>query len=271
MTLPIRNSRIRLSQGQLFCREIGSGKAFLFLHGNWQDGSQWLSVMDLLGSRHHCFAPDLLGCGDSERPNIHYSIEVLVESLAEYLEAVKVRDIWLVGHEVGGWVAAAYALRYPEQVRGLVLIGAEGATVRGVNQRWFWERWLIARFSPVPWVLRSLFPIARLIGRHSKIKQLLALQKQLKRSPAVCQLLFNRRQAVIQAELLNDRIAWLKMPILILQGERDRSIATAFNQVYAQAPHAKLHLISDADENLVKTMPDRLAQEIQDFLRISNQ
>jgi pimeloyl-ACP methyl ester carboxylesterase len=133
MTLPVRNSRIRLSQGQLFCREIGDGKAVLFLHGSWRDGSQWLSVMEQLGSKQHCFAPDLLGCGDSEHPKINYSIELLVESLAEYLDAAKVRDVWLVGHEVGGWVAAGYALRYPAQVKGLVLIGAEGVNVEGAS------------------------------------------------------------------------------------------------------------------------------------------
>jgi pimeloyl-ACP methyl ester carboxylesterase len=82
--------------------------------------------------------------------------------------------------------------------------------------------------------------------------------------------LFNRRQVAIQAELLNDRISWLKLPILIVQGERDRSIATAFNQVYAQAPNAKFHLIPDADEQLLETSPEAIAQEIQDFLNITD-
>ncbi|NJN85784.1 MAG: alpha/beta fold hydrolase [Leptolyngbyaceae cyanobacterium SL_7_1] len=97
MVLPVRNARIRLSQGQLFSREVGHGRAIVFLHGSWSDGSEWLPVMEQLADQFHCLAPDLLGCGESDRLTLNYSVDSQVESLADYLEALKLRDLLLVG------------------------------------------------------------------------------------------------------------------------------------------------------------------------------
>ena len=101
-----RNSRRKISQGLLFWREIGVGAPIIFLHGAWDDSSQWLSVMDLLGQNFHCFAPDLLGFGESEYPHVHYSVDLQVECLRELLQALNLERVTFVGHYLGGWVAA---------------------------------------------------------------------------------------------------------------------------------------------------------------------
>ena len=125
----LRNSRVKLSVGQIFWREIGQGPSLVFLHGSWEDGSQWLRTIELLNSHYQCFAPDLLGFGDSERPNVHYSIELEVECLAQYLDTLNLREVYLIAHSVGGWVAASYALKYPDRVQGLVLLAPEGVQI----------------------------------------------------------------------------------------------------------------------------------------------
>ena len=81
MPLPVRNSRIKLSQGLLFWREVGQGSAIVFLHGSWKDSSQWLPVMQQLSKHCHCFAPDLLGFGESEVVKGRCSIALQVECI----------------------------------------------------------------------------------------------------------------------------------------------------------------------------------------------
>jgi len=126
-----RNSRRKLSQGLLFWREAGEGTPVVLLHGAWDDSSQWLSVMETLSQSFHCFAPDLLGFGESDRPQIHHSIDLQVECIAEFLQALRLEKVYLVGHSLGGWIAASYALQYAEQVEGLVLLAPEGVEVEG--------------------------------------------------------------------------------------------------------------------------------------------
>lgn len=262
MVLPVRNARIRLTQGQLFSREIGHGEAIVFLHGSWGDGSEWLPVMEQLSAQFHCLAPDLLGCGESDRPAIRYSIDTQVESLTDYLDTLKLHNFILVGRELGGWVAASYALRYGDQVKGLVLLGADG--VKLAADRWGWERWLAAPIPVLPLLLQTLRPIAQMFGRSTGIRRMLHYQRQLRRSPAACQMLFKRRRAAIRAELLDSQLAWLKLPVLILQGEDDRSIAVALNQSYTNAPNASLRLVPGGVD-VIQTNAGRVAEEICHF------
>ena len=266
MYLPLRNSRIQLPQGKIFWREAGQGLPLLFLHGASRDGSQWLPVIEELTRDYHCFAPDLLGFGESEKPKVHYSIEWQVECLAAYLEALNLRQVYLIGHSLGGWIAASYALKYLDQVRGLVLIAPEGVEVKGKGGQKHWRKWLARPLSVRVFLLRSLLPLAKLFGFKAKIEQLLEYRKQLLKSPATCQLLFQRRRREIEAELLQNRLQWLKVPTLILQGEKDTPENIACSQAYAKAAMAKLHLISQGRNDLPDTFADKVAEEIKAFV-----
>lgn len=266
MPFPIRNSRIKLSQGQVFWREVGHGStAIVFLNGTWNDGSMWLPVCEQLAGTYHCFSLDLLGFGDSDRPKVPYSISLEVETLLEFVDALRLKTFLLVAPEVGGWVAASFALKHPERVSGLVLLGAEGIPQPSDSQRWFWPRLLTAPLPLVPWVMRSLLPLARLLGKADGFEALLRLRQQLRRSPAACRLLFKRRAAEIKGEQLTDQIQWIKMPVLVLQRENDSPLNAALNSAYATAPLASLRLISDTPQDSPYGSPQAIAQEISTF------
>lgn len=268
MNLTLRNSRIKLPLGQIFWREVGQGPTLVFLHGSWRDSSQWLPVIEHLGQNYHCFALDLLGFGDSEKPKLHYSIQLEVECLLKYLEALHLGPVYLIGHSLGGWVAASYALNNQEQVQGLVLLAPEGIQAEGQGNSWRWERWLVGRPPIAYTILRSLLPLARLFGRHKGIEQTLKQRQQLLKSSTACKLLFQRRRSEIQAELLHERLNELRVPTLILQGKKDTPEAIARSQAYGnQAPKTHLRLIDFGGEDLSEALPDLVAGYIDDFVR----
>lgn len=267
MDLPLRNSRIRLPLGQIFWREVGQGPILVFLHGSWNDGSQWLPVIEQLSQDYHCFALDLLGFGESERPKLHYSIQLQVECLLAYLEALHVPQVYLIGHSLGGWIAASYALKYLNQVSGLVLIAPEGVQAEEHRASWRWAKWLVGRPPLAYTAMRSLLPLAKLIGRHKGIEQALRQRQQLKNSPTACKLLFRRRWPEIQAELLQEQLDWLTVPTLILQGTNDTPNAIARSQTYAdKTPQAQLRMIDHGGNDLPEALPDLVANHIHDFV-----
>jgi pimeloyl-ACP methyl ester carboxylesterase len=267
MSLPLRNSRLKLSQGQIFWREIGQGEALVFLHGSWSDSSQWVPVIEQLGEEYHCFVPDLLGFGESERPKIHYSIESQVETLAEYLESLRLRQVYLIGHSLGAWVAASYALKYLDQVRGLVLLAPEGIQVQKLGRRWWWARWLMARPPLLFWLLRSLRPIAPLLGLQKQVERALQWRRQLLQSPVACRLLFQRRRVEIKAEQLQERLDWLKVPVVVLQSEQDAFAAKLLSQTYTElTPTANWRIVPQGGVELPLTAPAAVAQEIREFV-----
>jgi pimeloyl-ACP methyl ester carboxylesterase len=263
---PLHNSRRLLDRGQLFWREVGNGPAVVFLHGTWSDSSQWLPSIEHLSLNYHCFAPDLLGFGESDRPNIHYSIQLEVECLTEYLEALDLRQVYLVGHSLGGWIAASYSLKYWERVQGLVLIAPEGVKVEGLARRRWQARSALSVMKVIFETLRALHPIIKLLGWHKKIERMVQRQQMLSSSTA-CKLMFQRRHSEIAAELLQEHLPWHKIPVLILQGERDTKIALALSRTYAELlPTAHLKIVSHAGNDLPQSLPETTAQHIHDFI-----
>lgn len=264
--LPIRTARLRLPQGQLFWREVGHGASLLCLHGSWQDGEQWQHTLADFSREYHCLVPDLLGFGDSERPKHHYSIALEVECLNAYLDALGLDQVYLVGHSLGGWIAASLAL-HSQRVQGLVLIAPEGVTAPNVSGRWWRSRWLAARFSPAAALLRLMQPVAGWVGLKPWIQRSLAWRRQLQQSSTACQLLFQRRHAEIQAELLNEQLPQLAVPTLVICGEQDSADVAALSQTYAQLmPQAKLDMLPGTSDELLTTQAATLTQRIQAWL-----
>lgn len=267
---PIRTLRLRVSQGQVFGREIGNGNGstLLFLHGSWQDGEQWQPFLEQLGQHYHCLAPDLLGFGDSERPPHHYSIALEVDCLAEYLDALRVEQVDIVGHSLGGWIGAQFALKYPDRVRSLALIVPEGVTSKTLSNRWWKLKLLAGRVSWFAGLLRLIKPIARGLGQQKSVQKSLAWRRQLKESTAACQILFQRRRAELQAELLNEHLPRLHQPVLIGYGEDDSTVEAELSQTYARLlPQAKLTVLPGSMAAAESQRVQPLIQQLQTWLQ----
>ena len=113
--------------------EPDSGRAtVVLLHGLGDDRNSFLQAAESLAEDYNLLLPDLLGHGDNGpgvRDGVDYSIRGQAEFLHELLAAAGLPRVHLVGNSMGGHVAAAFALRYPEAVDRLVLVNAPGITL----------------------------------------------------------------------------------------------------------------------------------------------
>ncbi len=263
-----RNSRRKLSQGLLFWREAGEGTPVIFLHGAWNDSSQWVSVINSLSQHFHCLSPDLLGFGESENPDVHYSIDLQVECIAEFLQAVKLEKVYLVGYSLGAWIAASYALKYPEKVCGLVLLAPEGVAIEGQEKSSQKMRKLVSSPPILSKLLKSFRPLNKIWGLKEKLDKDFSLRQKLLEYPAACQLLFQRRQSEIEAEFLHKRLHLMEAPVLILQGGQDLLDAVVKTQTYTQLlPKVELQIIAHAGNDLPSSCAGIVARDIKNFIQ----
>lgn len=103
-------------------RSAGSGAPVVLLHGNPTSSRLWRNVLPHLPGRR--LAPDLIGMGDSPRPDIAYTFDEHARYLDEWFDALGLDDVVLVGHDWGGALAADWASRHPSRVRGLAFTEA---------------------------------------------------------------------------------------------------------------------------------------------------
>ncbi len=270
MTLLFRNSRIKLSPGILFWREVGQGKPILFLHGSWDEGGQWVGVMERLGTDYQCFAPDLLGFSESDRPNVHYSVTLQTECLLEYVQALKLDSVYLVGHSLGGWIATRYALAHPERVKGLVLLAPEGVHVPELKDRWKQASWLVGPKSFWVQFLKVLLPVARWMGKAKSLEALFEKRSHFLQFFPACQMLFLRRAKEIQAEYVEDDLPHLTVPSLLLSGlssHNGHPEIDPLSQVYSERMrNLKEQTLPTGASDWPRSHPDGVAQAIREFI-----
>src|SRR3954471_2408688 len=108
----------------IFYREIGTGVPMIFLHGNPTSSYLWRHVLPAVGDPGRRLAPDLIGMGESGKPDIAYTFDDHARYLDAWFDALGLDDVVLIGHDWGGALAADWASRHPGRVRALAFTEA---------------------------------------------------------------------------------------------------------------------------------------------------
>ena len=108
----------------------GNGAPVLLIHGSGPGVTAWANwrlVLPELAKTCRAIAPDMLGFGYTERPaGVEYSVDRWVDHAIALLDALGIEQTDLIGNSFGGAIALAMAIRHPQRVRRLVLMGSVG-------------------------------------------------------------------------------------------------------------------------------------------------
>lgn len=134
-----RRGSAKTRLGEISYLEVGRGSAAVFIHGLFLNGGLWRHQLEALGGMRRCIAVDLLAHGLSAVPTDgHLTMELQVEMLIEFIDALKLDTVDLVGNDTGGAIAQLIAVRIPERIRTLTLTDCDTH-----------DNWPPAEFAPV--------------------------------------------------------------------------------------------------------------------------
>ena len=133
-------NRVRTGAFASNVHDLGSSAAgqppALFIHGSGPGVSAWANwrlVLPKMAQQRRVIAPDMRGFGYSERPEppgdaSAYNLDAWVQQAIDLLDALDIAKADLIGNSFGGALALALAIRHPERVRRLVLMGSVGVS-----------------------------------------------------------------------------------------------------------------------------------------------
>ncbi len=98
----------------------------IFLHGTAGSLEAFFDNMAAHAQHVHCFAIDMVGSGDSSKPDVDYEIPVYVDHILKFMEAMQIDRAAFVGVSLGAWIAARFALTHPERTSKITLLSAAG-------------------------------------------------------------------------------------------------------------------------------------------------
>jgi pimeloyl-ACP methyl ester carboxylesterase len=118
---------VDLPHGTLHYYEAGSGPPIVFLHGYLQGANLWGPVVHLLNHEFRCIGPELpFGAHPTPmRPDADLTTAGLGRLVADFLQALDLREVILVGNDSGGAIAQVVAARHPQRLGGLVLASCD--------------------------------------------------------------------------------------------------------------------------------------------------
>ena len=116
--------RIPVLGSTMAYREAGEPDApvVLFLHGNPTSSYIWRNILPQISSVAHCIAPDLIGFGQSGKPDIEYRFFDHVRYLDAFLESAEITSAFVVAQDWGSGLAFHLAARRPDFIRGLAFM-----------------------------------------------------------------------------------------------------------------------------------------------------
>ncbi len=139
--IPVEQRRIEAGGLATALLQGGEGSPVVLLHGPGESAVKWSAILPGLAATNRFFAPDLPAHGETEVPDEAPGVEDVTEWLGELIEAICDEPPVLVGHVLGGAIAARFAAAHGERLAGLVLVDSLG----------------LARFRPQPRFALGLF------------------------------------------------------------------------------------------------------------------
>ncbi|MCO4744219.1 MAG: alpha/beta fold hydrolase [Proteobacteria bacterium] len=126
--------------------DVGRGKPLLMLHGNPTWSFYYRNLIKAFSDEYRCVVPDHVGCGLSDRPSDEqygYTLNDRLDNIGHLIEAMDLDDITLVVHDWGGAIGMGTALRYPDQVKRLIVFNtaAFNGPVPKSIQMCMWPGW----------------------------------------------------------------------------------------------------------------------------------
>lgn len=116
---------IKVNNVQIAFEKVGRGSPLVLIHGYPLDHSIWNETAKLLQDDFQVILPDVRGFGESTTVDSPYSMTDIADDLAGLLDALKIDKAFFAGHSMGGYVALAFAKKYPNRVSGLALVSTQ--------------------------------------------------------------------------------------------------------------------------------------------------
>jgi len=245
-----RDTGVRLRRG-------GKGEPLLFLHGagGWP---AWGPFLESLAGAYDVLMPEHPGFGRSDNPPWIRNVGDVAMYYLDFLDALDGPPVHLVGHSLGGWIAAEMSVRNTARVRSLTLMAPAGVRVKGLpcGDNFIWSREEYAR---------NLFYDQKLA------------EKEMARVPSDEEAdidLTNRYMATKlgwEPRWFNPALeTWLhriRIPTLVIWGRDDNLFPSAYAKAWAErVPDIRVEIVPECGHRPHVEKPDVTAQTILGFV-----
>lgn len=154
---PFESKFLEVNGSKMHYIDVGEGDPILFLHGNPTSSYLWRNIIPHLQPLGRCIAPDLIGMGKSDKPDIPYKFDDHYDYLLKFIEQLDLKNITLVIHDWGSGLGFHYANNHRDNIKGIAFMEAmyEPLTWEGFDKE-FKLAFKLFRTPIIGWLMLSV-------------------------------------------------------------------------------------------------------------------
>jgi len=247
------------------------------IHGYGAGMWVWEKQIEVLSQLYRVYAVDVIGHGFSDRPKIPYTPEAYIHFLRDFMDRVGIEKATLIGNSMGGGIAWATAILFPERVDGLILIDCVPPDVLAQVKNESLRTLIAIRnipclpylvisvrsISSMRWVLKDCVSDVKLIT-----PEVVKRQYELSRIKGTTWVLYSTLKHAEEALKLRDQFSLIRQPALFIWGEKDIIFPPDVGETLHRAiTGSKFQLIEKSGHIPMWESPDIVNQAILDFLK----
>lgn len=262
-------------------KQVGSGEtAFILLHGFGASVYSWQQVLDDFGAQGRAIAYDRPAFGLTSRPmpdvwvrgQNPYSVDSNVALLAALMDSLGMEKAILVGNSAGGATAISFALAHPEKVEALILVSPAVSNSGGRFPAWLTPVFTSPQLRHLgPLLVRDIAETGNDTIRQAWHDETLVTDEVIAayRKPLTAH---NWDRALYEftfaprSEGLRNRVAELKMPVLVITGDDDRIVPTQNSIDLAQEFNLPLVVLPACGHVPQEECPELFMEAVNNFL-----
>lgn len=119
---PYESKFLQVNNSKMHYIDIGTGDPIVFIHGIPTSCYLWRNVIPHLQNKARCIAVDLIGCGESAKPDIQYTIEEHIDYFSNFIDQLNLKNITFVVHGWGSIIGFDYAMKNQNRFKGLAFL-----------------------------------------------------------------------------------------------------------------------------------------------------
>jgi len=257
-------SSITTDQGIVHYEVYGRGKPVILLHGWLGSWGLWQDTMSFLGRYYRTYALDFWGFGESGKKRETYAVQDFVGLVDQFMEQLGIANAPLVGHSMGGTVSLSVAIKYPERVSKVVVVGSPivGSSLA------FPLKW--AGYRPIAFMLFNMMGAFRftvkaaspLICRDKRFAEM--MDRDLSRTTVES---FLRSIASLRRTDLRPMLDQIKVPAMGMYGDRDVIVhPRQWEPMKKGIAHAHIERFPSAGHFPMLEEPQNFSERLKSFL-----
>lgn len=251
----------------------GEGAPLVLVAGLGYDRWMWHKMVPPLAEHFRVITFDNRGVGGSDKPPGPYTAQLLADDLAGLLDALGVTETAVMGHSMGGFVAQAFALAYPQRLTKLILSATNFGGPRHIPVTQEALAVLMDTTSDPLVRLRNGILISCAPGFAERcpevVEEWLAYRAAHPIDPAGYQAQMGIGLGLMSAEAaFEQRLAQVTAPTLLISGAHDKVVPPGNVVLLAQViPHAQTVILEAAGHFFPFEVPEQAAAVVANFLR----